>query len=37
MRLDVSEMKAIRSSGQWTHDVIPMDGAKLSVPEMTGS
>jgi hypothetical protein len=31
VRLDVSETKAIRSSGQWTHDAFPIDGAKLLV------
>jgi hypothetical protein len=37
MRLDMLEMEAIRSPGWWTHDVLPMDGAKLSVPKMAGS
>jgi hypothetical protein len=37
MRLDVPKMEAIRSPGWWTHDVLPTDGAKLSVPEMAGS
>jgi hypothetical protein len=37
VRLDVLETKAIQSLGQWTHDVLPMDGAKLSIPEMAGN
>jgi hypothetical protein len=37
MRLDMSKMKAIRSPGQLAHDVLPTNGAKLSIPEMTGS
>jgi hypothetical protein len=37
LRLEALEMKAIQSPGQWTHDVLPMDGAKLLVPEMAGS
>jgi hypothetical protein len=37
VRLDVSEMKATQSPGQWMHDALPTDGAKLSVPEIVGS
>jgi hypothetical protein len=37
VRLDVSETKAIRPPGQWTHDVLPPDDAKLSVPKIAGS
>jgi hypothetical protein len=36
-RPKVPEMKAIQLRGRWTHDVLPTYGAKLSVPEMTGS
>jgi hypothetical protein len=37
VRLEASEMKAIRPPGQWTYDVLPTDGAKLLVPEIAGS
>jgi hypothetical protein len=37
VRLDVSEMEAIRSPGWWTQDVLPTDSAKLSIPEMAGN
>jgi hypothetical protein len=37
VRLEVSDTKAIRSLGQWMHDVLPTDGAKLLVSEMAGS
>jgi hypothetical protein len=37
VRLEVSETKAIRSPGHRMHNVLPTDGAKLSVPEMAGS